>query len=81
MEQFNNGLLFVFGIYHVPTGTNTYQLPISFRTHLKSIGSRNTFNYSLAMTNALVGMPNLSIIQINSGSNQTETMSILCFGV
>lgn len=77
----NNGVLFVWYMCTIPAGTFNYTLPISFTGHMKCIASRNTFNFSLAMTNILAGIPNLSTIQINSGSNTTEIVSILCFGI
>ena len=66
----------------MPAGTQTLTLPISFGRVICCVASRNTMNFSTAMTNILAGTPNVSTLHLNSGtaSGYTENMSYLCMG-
>ena len=81
--DFNNGVLIQYGHYiNMPAGTQTLTLPISFSRIICCVASRNTMNFSAGMTNILAGTPNLSTLQLNSGtaSGYTGSMSYLCMG-
>lgn len=79
----NNGIIIQYGHYlNMPAGTHDLALPLTFSTIIICTASRNTMNFSNAMTNILAGTPTNSMLQLNSGcaSGYVESMSYICVG-
>ena len=78
----NNGVLIQWqSSLILQAGTTTKALPIAYTRFFCLFINRTTFYYSTSMTNELAGKPNLTTIQLNTGSNQNENTNWISIGV
>ena len=79
---FNNGFLVQWNQLQIPAyQITTVTLPIAYTRWFDSFLNQSTRLYTQAAGNNYSGTPNLTSIHIATGSNQTEMVNWMTFGI